>query len=323
MKLFITGSTGVLGSRTVKLLLKQQHEIYALIRSKDKAKILKEKGIHPIIGNLYDKEFMLKSTKGMDGFLNLASSAPKKFNTKAKDWSDYNKLHVDAIKILVYVIATNKIPFFIQHSSLLSYGDHADKWVNEMVKFTRPIKNTNNLTQDYLDILESTIRCEYILNHIYDNNFPRIILRFGMIYSSDSVLTQEFIEQLEKNVFPTINKGESYLNLIHANDAASAVVKCVMNYKNLIGQTFNISDDKPVTSKELTHYLAKKLLAKEPKDVTPILGNRLVGKFEANILLSSFRNNNDKFKQITDWNPKYKSYKEGFDEVLDDLKANN
>jgi len=259
---------------------------------------------------------MLEHTKDFNGLINLATAVPKKFNTKPKDWTDNNKLRIDAVKILVSVAKANKIPFFLQGTSLLSYGHRKGAWVDETVRLKHPPDTYYDLSDDYLDILDSTIRCEYILNHIFDGLLPRIILRFGMIYGPNTFHTQELIEQVQKNVFPIIDKGTSYLNLIHVDDAASAVVHAVTHYKKIRKETFNISDDLPVTNADLINYLTKKLHAKGPKLVAPKIGDMLLSKFTTNILLSSFRSKNKKFKEMTGWNPKYKSYKEGFEEIL-------
>lgn len=316
MKLFITGATGVLGRKTVELLLKDKHEVYALVRNKNKAKKLEELGVNPVIGNIFDKDFMLENTKRFDGLINLVTSVPKKFNTKPKDWKDHIKLRVEATKILVFVVATNKIPFILQTSSLLSYGHHADRWVDELVKLKYPVSTFYELSEDYLAILESGTRCEYILNHVYDRTLPRIILRLGILYGPESFHTQEFLEQVEKRVFPIIEKGKTYLNLIHVDDAANAILLSIQNYQKLLKQTFNISDDKPVTHEEFVRFVSKKLSVKGPKNVTRKLGNMLVGKFEANIILSSFKSKNDKFKLMTGWTPRYTTYQEGFEAVL-------
>ena len=320
MKLFITGATGSLGTKTVELLLKQNHEIYALVQSKSKTKKLKEKGINTIIGNLFDKKFMIENTKGFDGLIHLASSVPKKFNTKSKDWNDHIKLQIDAVKILANVIMRNNISFYIQPTSLLGYGHRKDNWIDETIKLPYPLKTFYKLDQDYLDVLELSVKNEYILNTVFKGHFPRIILRFGLIYGPESFHTEELLEQVEKNVFPIIDKGKSYLNLLHVDDAASAIAYSVNNYKKLLEQTYNISDDNPVTYDSFVRFLAKKLNAKDPKVVGPKIGNMLIGKLEANIMLSSFRNKNGKFKQETSWNPHFKSYREGFESVLEILR---
>jgi dihydroflavonol-4-reductase len=55
MKAFVTGSTGLLGSNLVKLLVAQGHEVKALVRSKDKAqKLLGDLNVELVIGDMED-----------------------------------------------------------------------------------------------------------------------------------------------------------------------------------------------------------------------------------------------------------------------------
>ncbi len=320
MKLFIAGATSVLGKKTIELLLKDGHEIHALTRSKGKAKELKKLGITPVVGNIYDKDFLLEQTKGFKGFINLATAVPKKFNTKAKDWKDNNKLRIEAVKIIVNVVKTNKIHFYIQNTSLLAYGHRGGKWVDERVKWTHPPQLYYELDQEYIDILESSLRCEYILNHVYEGHLPFIILRFGMIYGPKTFHTQELLEQVNKNVYPIVLEGASYMNMIHIDDAASAVVQAIKNYKKIRRETFNILDDEPVTNEDFVKYLSKKLNDKEPKKADLKISDMLLSRFSVNIILSSFRSKNDKFKEMTGWKPKFKTYKEGYSSVINELK---
>ena len=319
MKIFVIGSTGVLGRRVVKILAKT-HELYCLVRSEGKKEQIEKIGARAIVGNLYDKDLLVKVTQNMDGLLHLATAIPSMNKTRPKDWEENNRLRTEAVKILIEVVKKNRIIFYIQNSVLFSYGHRNGEWVNEKTKFVRPMPTYCKLSEEYRYILESMIEGEEYIEHEIKNGFPGIILRFGMFYSSDSHTTTQIINMVQKGKFPIIADGSSFINLIHVDDAAQAVVDAVKSYEPIMGKVFNISDDLPVSYQEFLPFLAQELQVKKPRKVPVFLAKLVAGKYTVNIVLSSYRNENLLFKQSTGWKPAYPTYKEGYKQVLEELK---
>lgn len=322
MKLFIIGATGVLGKRVVKNLV-EMHEIYCLVRSESKKQEVEQLGAIGYVGDLYDKAWILEITKGMEGLLHLATSIPQKEKTKVHDWTENNRLRTEAVSILIEVVKINNIHVYVHNDVLFSYGQRKGEWVDESVPLTRPMPSYYKMSKDWANVLESAIEGEEILQKEIINGFPAIILRFGMFYSSDSYNTLQILDLVKKRKFPILGDGSSYVNFIHVEDAALAVVKTVINYENIIGKTFNISDDTPATYGEVLPFIAERMNVKNPRKVSPFVAKLVAGKYTANLVLSSFRNKNDFFKEKTGWKPVYPSYKEGFEQILEDLQYGN
>lgn len=318
MKVFIIGSTGVLGKRVVKSLV-QHNEIYCLVRSESKKKIVEEMGCTGLLGNVYDEDFLIEATNNMDGILHLATAIPQKSKLKAKDMQENSLLRTEAVKILINVVKKNKIKFLIHNSILYSYGDRKGEWVDERSTLERPIPTYFGMSDKDRYAYESAIIGEEMLNAEIEKGFPGIIVRFGMFYSADSRNTTEILEAVSKGKMPIIGDGKAYLNFIHVDDAAQAVVKVTQNYEKVLGETFNVSDDEPATVNEVFSYLANTKGAKKPKHVPVVLANLYVGKIMSYLFLSSFRNRNELLKEKTGWKPKYTNYKEGFQQILEEL----
>lgn len=318
MKLFIIGSTGVLGKRVVKSLI-QNNEIYCLVRSESKKKIIEDLGGKAYVGNIYDEKFLLDVTNNIDGILHLATSIPHKSKLKAKDMNENSLLRTEAVKVLINVVKKNKIKFLIHNSILYSYGNRKGEWVDESIKFDKPISTYFSMSDKDRYAYESAIIGEDILNTEILSGFPAIILRFGMFYSADSRNTIEILEAVRKGKMPIIGDGKAYLNFIHVDDAAQAVVKATMNYEQLIGKTFNVSDDDPATVNDVFSYLANIIGAKKPKHIPVLIANLFAGKIMTYLFLSSFRNRNDLLKKETGWKPKYPNFKDGFRQTLEEL----
>ena len=51
MKVFVTGATGYIGGSVAERLIASGHQVVGLVRSAEKAPLLKDRGIEPVLGN--------------------------------------------------------------------------------------------------------------------------------------------------------------------------------------------------------------------------------------------------------------------------------
>jgi nucleoside-diphosphate-sugar epimerase len=74
MKLFVTGASGYIGGSVASKLRDAGHEVLGLVRSEEKARLVKERGIEPIVGTLNDAAILQNAARQVDGVINAASS---------------------------------------------------------------------------------------------------------------------------------------------------------------------------------------------------------------------------------------------------------
>jgi len=74
MNIFITGASGYIGGSIALHLMKSGHHIRGLVRDTAKAERLRGIGIEPILGNLDDKEILIREARNADAAINCASS---------------------------------------------------------------------------------------------------------------------------------------------------------------------------------------------------------------------------------------------------------
>jgi nucleoside-diphosphate-sugar epimerase len=74
MKVFVTGASGYIGGSVASKLLVAGHEVLGLVRSDEKARMVKEHGIEPIVGTLNDAIILQDAARQADGVINAASS---------------------------------------------------------------------------------------------------------------------------------------------------------------------------------------------------------------------------------------------------------
>src|SRR5215212_43328 len=72
MRIFLTGSTGYIGSAVLDALVRGGHDVTALVRNKEKARRVAKRGGHPVIGELADPASYRAAADAQDGYVHAA-----------------------------------------------------------------------------------------------------------------------------------------------------------------------------------------------------------------------------------------------------------
>jgi nucleoside-diphosphate-sugar epimerase len=121
-----------------------------------------------------------------------------------------------------------------------------------------------------------------------------IILRFAGLYGPGRLLRKQPILNGE----PLVGDADRWLNLIHVEDGADAVLAA--ESRGEPGVTLNIADDSPVTRRDFYTLLAEFLGAPHAKfDHRPEPGT------------ANRRITNQAARERLGWNPRFPSYREG------------
>jgi nucleoside-diphosphate-sugar epimerase len=138
---------------------------------------------------------------------------------------------------------------FIYISSTSVYGQHDGSWVDES-SLTEPVEETGRM------ILEAENQLDRMLP-------DAMVLRFAGIYGPGRLLRQKTLLQ----GIPIIGDADKWLNLIHVEDGASAVLAAEQFGQP--GRIYNICDDHPVRRRYFYTSEARLLKVPEPKFVAP------------------------------------------------------
>jgi nucleoside-diphosphate-sugar epimerase len=303
MRVFISGATGVLGRRVVKLLTTNGHQVVGLSRSQANTDWLKQHGAEARRGDLFNSEEINEFASECNAVFHLATSIPTKPKTTLADWATNDRIRRQGTQIMVQAALRNNCDLFLTQSVSLIYGDHGDGWIDE---------NTPIPAQQPA-VLQSAVDLEHIVQAaVSEQGLPAIVLRFGRFYCYDSAQTRGMFERVQQGRFPVIENGAAYRSLIHVDDAANAVLKALENYENGLGQIFNVSDDEPVSLRDQIDFIAGLLGAGKPAHVSASMARRTMDPGSIEMLLTSIRCKNQLVKQTLNWAPKYRSYREGY-----------
>jgi hypothetical protein len=193
-------------------------------------------------------------------------------------------------------IESSKVKWITYLSSTSIYGDHKGEWVNENSK-TNPISN-NGIAR---------LKAENAWFSLEKNKkIPIQIFRLSGIYSNE----KNILIRLKSGGVKLINKKNHFFSRIHVDDISNILFKSLSKFKS--GEIYNLSDDKPSTSEEVTLFGAKIL---NIENIEKIEVDQIKSEMLKNFYNESKKVSNKKMKSYFDYNLKFPSYIEGLNHI--------
>ena len=194
-------------------------------------------------------------------------------------------------------LKNSKVKWITYLSATSVYGDHKGEWVNENSK-TNPISNKG----------VARLKAENSWASLEKNNkLPVQIFRLSGIYSNE----KNILVRLKSGDVKLINKKNHYFSRIHVDDIANILFKSLSKFKS--GEIYNLSDDKPTSSKEITLYGAKML------NIKNIEVHTIKSEILKNFYNESKKVSNKKVKNYFNYNLMFPSYIEGLNYIRDNF----
>lgn len=220
---------GYLGRRVAKRWLDGGKSVQALTRGNEAA--LRALGIEPINGDILDPESLVA--------LPAAKTVLYAVGMDRSSGRTFRDVYVAGLRNVLDALP--KPERFIYVSSTSVYGQSNGEDVDE-TSATEPREENGKIVLEAEQLLRTRIP-------------NAIILRFAGIYGPGRILRRAAIEKGE----PLVGDAEKWLNLIHVDDGAVAVIAA--GERGQAGATYLISDGRPVRRREFYTLLAERLHA--------------------------------------------------------------
>ncbi len=240
MKTLIIGC-GYLGLRVARRWREDGHAVAALTRSERRAAELDALGLNAIVGDVTDRE-SLRRLPEADVVLHAVGFDPSGQPSK-------RVVYVDGLRNVLEALA-NRCGRFLHVSSTSVYAQQAEEWVDEDSP-REPADESGRICLDAERLIEqaTATRSRTAFN----------ILRLSGIYGPQRLLARA--DAIRRGAsLPGLR--DAWLNLIHVEDAARAVLACAG--RGAPGRTYLVSDDRPVRRHEYYEHLARLLNAPAP-----------------------------------------------------------
>jgi nucleoside-diphosphate-sugar epimerase len=264
---------GYLGQRVAQLWGEQGKHVFALTRSRSDE--LRSLGLIPLVGDILQP----KSLKALPPARVLLYAVGFDRSSGAK----FREVYIDGLRNVLDALPSPP-ERFLYVSSTGVYGQSDGEEINENAP-TDPRDEHGQVLLEAERLLQKEVP-------------TAIILRFAGIYGPGRLLRRAAVEKGE----PISGDGEKWLNLIHVEDGARAVL--ATEERGRPGSVYLISDGHPVRRSEFYAYLAEVLHAPPVRFAPPSL--RAARDERGNRRIS-----NRKMREQLGVELRYPSYREG------------
>jgi nucleoside-diphosphate-sugar epimerase len=228
MKCLVTGASGSVGSRIVKRLLEEGHEVRGLVRKTSSLAYLPNEGVEIVQGDMTDLESLEAACAGCQWIFH--SAAP------VDDWVPaqvFEEVNVEGTRLLLEACDRRILDRFVFISSVNVYG-------------VQPPPNTNEETPlipcgyPYCD---TKIEAERILMEAHrDSQLPITILRPANIWGPTATSwTIRPMQKLLNGKVTLIDGGGGSFNPIYVDNLAEACLLAAQ-HPEAVGEAFIITD---------------------------------------------------------------------------------
>lgn len=290
MKVFLTGGTGVIGTRAVPALVAAGHEVTAVARTESKAELVRSMGATPVAVDLFDAAAVKGAVDGHEVVVHLATNIPPMSKAAlAKAWTTNERLRSEASNHLVDAALATGASRYVQESIAFPYLDQGDAWIDE----DSPLEHVGAFT--------GAAAAEAATARFTASGGTGVVLRFAQFHGPGSIHVEAFNAMARKRINPFVGDPDGYVSFVHTDDAGRAVAAALTVPSGI----YNVVDDEPLTRREAGLAVAEALGVKPPKAVPAAV--RAAMPRSGKLLMKSLRISNARFKQASGWTPAHPS----------------
>ena len=245
----ITGGTGTIGNRLATLLKEQGHTVNLLSRAKGNESSNKING-QTFLWNITQQTIDQEAISTADFIIHLAGAgvADKRWSKKRKQEIVESRTQSSRLIIDSLTKIPNKVQAIISASAIGWYGPDR---IYQQDAFTE----TENWHPDFLG--RTCYLWEQSIAPVLSLGKRLVILRTGIVLSNDGGAFVEFKKPLLFKIAAILGKGDQFISWIHVDDLCNQYIFAINNAS--MNGVYNAVAPNPITNKELTIALAKKI----------------------------------------------------------------
>ncbi len=215
MRIFLTGATGYIGGPVLDALVRGGHDVTALVRDNEKARRVKARGGHPVVGNLADPESFRGSADAQDGYVHAA------FDYASGKGPAIERAALDTI------IAAAKRPrtagstapakrFVIYTSGVWILG-------------RTPEPASEDAPMNPIAMASFRPAHEKLVLEAADDHLRTIVVRPGVVYGGGGGIVGDIFKSATNGLVRVVGDGNNHWPLVYDRDLADLYAKLAVN----------------------------------------------------------------------------------------------
>jgi nucleoside-diphosphate-sugar epimerase len=267
--ILITGATGLVGRHFARVATEAGYDVQAMVRAGSDRSALDGVPVTFVEADLAQPETLPAALTDADIVVHAAAHVG--------DWGPaekYRAINVVALEHMLHAVERHgKLKRWIQISSLGVYPARHHYATDETLP--PDLTGLDGYTQ-------TKAEAEIVIErHVREHGLPAVILRPGFIYGpGDRHALQRIVDKIQAGKMKFLGPGDKVLNNTAVENLCDAILLAIET-PGILGETFNIRDERLVTREEFINTVADYLGKPHPRHVPEWLGRALVGPVEA------------------------------------------
>lgn len=311
MRVFVAGATGAIGRQLVPQLLAEGHQVTGMTRSPQRARELQASGAEAAVADALDAQAVTAAVAAAqpEVVIHQLTAIPPRLDPRRieRDFELNDRLRTEGTRHLVGAAQAAGVRRVIAQSIAFIYAPGPAGTVHVE---SDPLISDEQAPQSFRRTAGAVRELER--STLAANG---VVLRYGFFYGPGSGIAKDgsFAEDLARRRMPIVGGGAGVWSFIHVHDAARATVAALTHEGPAI---FNVVDDDPAPVAQWLPALALALGAPRPWRVPTFLARPLAGEYGVRTMTQSQGASNALAKRELDWQPRYRSWREGFQDGL-------
>lgn len=262
MKIFVAGATGAIGRPLITGLLAQGHEVVALTRTLEKARILAQQGVEAVIADVFDADAVQVAINDAqpEVVIEQLTSLPKTYTPESMQATgELNKrIRLEGGANVLAAAQAAGVRRYLRQSiafwAVPGIGLASEETPLSLDASPAVAADAHTVTELEQRLLETP-------------NLEGIVLRYGFLYGPGTWFAPDgdVAKQVRQQQFPIVGSGEGVWSWVHIEDVAAATVAAVEQGNPGI---YLITDDRPLKVRQWLSAYARWLKAPPPPQVS-------------------------------------------------------
>lgn len=303
MRILVTGATGFVGSAIVRTLLCREHDVWGLVRSEARALDSIPAGTKVVIGDMCNPASYVPLVSKVDAVVHAAQQKPR------GRWSNRSiaVMHrSDAVMTRALAAAClESRKLLVYTSGALAHRPAVDGWIGP----GSPLSPCT-LARGHAAMVQ------VLLDLHRRRGLRTTIISPGFVYGPGGFLA-ETRKLLLCNRYRVIGSGANMWSLVHVDDLATLYALALE--QELTGANYFVSDDLPLSRREIVDRLTVLLKLERVPNVSRWLAGLILGRSLVEAICTPLAIRDERPKTLLGWAPRYRTFCEGLPEVLNSL----
>lgn len=268
MRAFVTGGTGFIGERVARKLRARDDEVVALVRSPEKAEILRAIGAELVRGDLGDHAALRRGLDGADACFHVAGGY--RVGVSAEGCEEMRVANVLGTRAVIDAAVDAGVKRIVYVSTVNVFGDTHGKVVDESYR--------RDESQGFLSCYDETkYRAHEVAQERIAKGAPVVIVQPGVVYGpGDHSGIGTMIDQARRGRAKLVPFADLGFNAGHVDDIADGIL--LAHDRGGIGESYVIGGE-IATMWDLATKTARLAGRKPPKGKLPIAMVRMAIPF--------------------------------------------